>query len=369
MQRDDPDRYRDRLMIERIASRLGFDWLAARLPGDVYPPYVLVAVALVVQFGVVDGYNFFVTGRSTVLDNPTSVITGLGLILAVAGSRWMRDSYAEAVADLRPSERDGTVGETGDAGKPLPEAFRSIVPVRVTLAFLVIGYLAFFGNAVVLLGIDTLVEIRGVVGTILRDFIVLPAVVVPAMIEFGVLYLGIHVGLPRKIAAADLDLFYYDPRDMGGFAAVGQLLKRSYYLLTVGLLLYFFLVYGPVILSGILPTPFPEPEAPILVMFTVLWFAGVASIAYSMYRIHTVMARKKAATIREIEDEIREILDDPYDINTAHIADHDRREAIEHRLQQVRATKEYPSTFTMWSQILISVLLPQALQLAVQVAP
>jgi len=369
MQRDDPDRYRDRLLIERIAARLGFERLAERLPGDVYPPYVLVAVALVIQFGVVDGYNFFVTGRSTVLDNPTSVITGLGLILAVAGSRWMRDSYAEAVADLRPSERERMPSDTARTSESFPDAFRSITPLRVKLAFLAVGYVAFFANAFFLLGIDTIVEIRGVFGTVLRDFLVLPVVVVPAMIEFGVLYLGIHVGLPRRIARADLDLFYYDPRNMGGFAAVGELLKRSYYLLTAGLVLYFFLVYGPVILSGILPTPFPEPKTPILVMFTLLWLAGVVSIAYSMYRIHTVMSRKKAATIREIEDEIRDILDDPYDINTAHIADHDRREAIEHRLQQVRATKEYPSTFTMWSQIAISVLLPQALQLAVQVAP
>jgi len=369
MEREDPDEYRDRLLIERIAAVLGVDWLADRLPGDLYPPYLLVVAALLVQFGVVDGYNFFVTGRSTILDNPTSVVTGVGLILAVAGSRWMRDSYADAVADLRPSERDEIHGDADGAGGSLPDAFRSIAPLRVTLAFCVIGYVAFFANAFFLLGIDTIVQIRGVFGTVLRDFLVLPVVYVPAMIEFGVLYLGIHVGLPRRIARADLDLFYYDPRNMGGFAAVGELLKRSYYLLTAGLVLYFFLVYGPVILSGILPTPFPEPETPILVMFTLLWLAGVASIAYSMYRIHTVMADKKAQTIREIEDEIREILDDPYDINAAHIADHERREAIQHRLAQVKATREYPSTFTMWSQIAISVLLPQALQLAVQVAP
>jgi hypothetical protein len=38
-------------------------------------------------------------------------------------------------------------------------------------------------------------------------------------------------------------------------------------------------------------------------------------------------------------------------------------------MAQIRETKRYPSTFTMWSQIAISVLLPQALQVALQIAP
>lgn len=369
MQRDDPDDYRERLLVERLAALLGFEWVTDRFPGDVYPPYLLVATALVIQYGVVDTYNVFVGGQSTVLADPFSIVSGLGLILAVAGSRWMRDQYAEAVADLRLSERSGGGATVPGDGGSLRGAFRTVVSQRVKLAFLAIGLAAYFGNAFVLLGVDTIFEIHGVLGGILQDFVVMPVVYVPAMIEFGVLYLGIHVGLPRRIAAADLDLFFYDPRDMGGFAGVGQLLKRSYYLLTAGLLVYFVLVYGPVVLSGYLPNPDPTPEAPVAVMFTGLWLAGVASIAYSMYRMHTVMAGKKAEKIREIEAEIREILADPYDINTAHIADHERREAIEHRLERVRATREYPSTFTMWSQIAISVLLPQALQVAVQAVP
>lgn len=363
MKRDDPDSFRERLLVERIASVLGFEWLADRVPGDVYPPYLLVAVTLVVQYVLIDGYNFFVSGRTTVLEDPASVVTGIGLVLAVWGSRWMRDQYAEAIADLRVSQREGA------SGASLTDTFGSIVSLRFKLVWYGIGLVAFAVNAFVLLGYDTLIDLQGVVGGNLQIFVVMPLVYVPAMIEFGLLYLGIHVFLPRRIAAADLDLFYYDPRDMGGFAAVGQLLKRSYYLLTAGLILYFLLVYGPVVLSTVLPSPYPTPEAPIALMFTALWLAGVASIAYSMYRMHTVMARKKAATIREIEDEIREILDDPYDINAAHIADHERREAIQHRLDRVRATREYPSTFTMWSQIGISVLLPQALQVAVQVVP
>jgi len=41
-------------------------------------------------------------------------------------------------------------------------------------------------------------------------------------------------------------------------------------------------------------------------------------------------------------------------------------ETKERQLSEVRATRTYPTTFTMWSQIGISVLLPQVLQLVVR---
>lgn len=101
-------------------------------------------------------------------------------------------------------------------------------------------------------------------------------------------------------------------------------------------------------------------------MFTVLWLVGIISIGYSMYRVHTLMSEKKAREINKIEAQIRSMLDDPYDIRNSNLAGNEELEEIQHRLEQVRSTREYPSTFTMWTQIGISVLLPQALQLVVQ---
>lgn len=363
MQADDPAAYREELLMERIAGLLRFDSLSAFLPGDLYPPYLLVATALVIQYGVVDGYNALVADKSTIVTDPISMVTGIGVVLGIVGVRWMRDGYAEAVADLRLSQRD-------DLEDPsVVERFRAIVPYRLKLWGYAVGLVLFAANFVFLLGPATVLEIQGVVGILLEPGLVIPFVYLPLIVEFALLYVGIHVVLPRRIADADLELFFYDPRKMGGFAQVGQLLKRTYYLYTAGLLLYFALIYGPVVLSGIIPTMYPAPEAPIAVLFTLLWILGVASIAYSMFRLHTVMSAKKEREIVEIEAEIRDILDDPYDINEAHIDDPDTRAEIQHRLEQVRSTREYPSTFTMWSQIAISVLLPQALQLGVQVVP
>ena len=89
-------------------------------------------------------------------------------------------------------------------------------------------------------------------------------------------------------------------------------------------------------------------------------------MGHSMWTVHRLMAEKKEAKLRDLEDELRAVIDDPYDISAATVADEDRLDEITRRLEQVRATKEYPTTFTMWSQILVSVLLPQALNLATQ---
>lgn len=354
--------YENSLLIEWIAERLGFGRLVSILPGELYPPYLLVASGLLLDYVVVDSYNYFISGQSSIVRDPMSIVIAIGIILAVVGIRWMRDAYADAVADLRISERESGNLSIGT------DPFTPIIPLRYKLLAYGIGVTLLYGNLFVLLGLSTVIAIEGFVATVLLNLIVIPLVYAPLIVEFALLYAGIHFLLPRRIARANLELFYYDPRNMGGFATVGQLLKRSYYLFTAGLLLYFTLIYAAVIFP-IIPTPYPEPEPIIAVAFSMLWLVGLASIGYSMYRIHMVMKRKKEEKIRELEDEIREMLDDPYDINTSHIADADKREDIQHRIAQIRGTREYPSTFTMWSQIGVSVLLPQALNLAVQAVP
>lgn len=151
---------------------------------------------------------------------------------------------------------------------------------------------------------------------------------------------------------------------MAGFAAVGQLLKRSYYLYTAGLLLFFGLVYGPVLLqaSGYVP------GLAELLFFSTAWFVGLLSIGYSMYTMHQFMSGEKEQRIRELEDELHRAIKNPYDINNSEVADQEQLDETRRRLEQVRNTRVYPATFTMWSQIAISVLLPQFLQLTVQTA-
>lgn len=359
------DRYSEELLIERIAAVLGFERLSKLLPGEIPASYLLVATSLFLQLGVLDSYNYFVVNKNSIADDPGRVFMAIGMVLAVVGIHWMRDRYARAVSGLEIQQRDNS------RAKAVEDSFRSIVSFRTKLAVYLVAVLLYFFNFFVLIGFSTAVGIEGVHRVVVVSLLISPLVQVPLIVEFGLLYLGIHVLLPRRIAKADLDLFFYDPQKMGGFSPVGQLFKRSYYLYTGGLLVYFGMVYWPLILTDFfnIQHEYPTPDVLIAVYFTLLWFVGVLSIAHSMYRTHALMSRKKDQAIAEIEAEIKDILDDPFDINADHIEDPDKREEINHRVAQIRDTKRYPSTFTMWSQILISVLLPQALQVAIQIAP
>lgn len=221
-----------------------------------------------------------------------------------------------------------------------------------------------YGHVVFVVGLDALVRVRGVVWTVITTFVISPFYIA-VVVEAVLLYLSVHILLPRRLANSDLDVHFLDPRQMGGFRPLGNLLKRSYYLYTAGLLLYLAWIYGPVVV----PDEFVVVAEPGLVeaaFFTLLWITGLATLSYSIHTVHRIMAREKEQKIREIEVELRDTIDDPYDIGTAEIRDLERFDEIQQRLEFVRATGTYPTTFTMWAQILVSVILPQVVQLSVQ---
>jgi len=369
MTQHNPESYKQKLLTNRIATALGFeqlsDWLDAKseaLPG-IPPSYLLVAFALILDMGILEAYNYFI-GKNTVVDDPSRIFITAGIVLAVVGLRWLNETYAQSIATLQLPDRDLENGTESE------ERFKNLLSVRATIAVYLVVLALFYINLFVLLGFSTTVEIQGLVRAIAGNFFIFPFYVLLA-IEFGMFYLSIHLLLPRRIIQADLNMFFYDPQNMGGFGLIGQLLKKSYYLYTAGLLLYFFLVYWPQILNDIinLNTVYPEAPAIVAVFLTVLWMVGICSIGYSMYRMHTLMSRKKREAIKDIEKEIKDHLDAPFDITTDHIEDSELRAEFEHRISEIRNTRQYPSTFTMWSQILISVLLPQVMQIALQILP
>ena len=103
-----------------------------------------------------------------------------------------------------------------------------------------------YGHVVFVVGLDALVRVRGVVWTVITTFVISPFYIA-VVVEAVLLYLSVHILLPRRLANSDLDVHFLDPRQMGGFRPLGNLLKRSYYLYTAGLLLYLAWIYGPVV--------------------------------------------------------------------------------------------------------------------------
>jgi len=357
----DESQFRDRPFVEQIASGLGFDRLSRALPGPaVYPPYLLLAALLVYDFGVVNTIFHLTIGPHIFVSTPTAVASIPGLALAVLGIRYMSDGYANALERLDLSDR--TPGDD-------LSAFERAVSPRAKVAVYAVGAVLLTAHVLFYMA-PMLVSVVGVPGLIHR--IVIWNVYLLFVVEFALLYISVHVSLPRRLRAADVGLFYYDPENMGGFGPLGQLLKRSYYLYTAGLLLFLVITFGPVYLNSIGATAGTAAAgsggipASTTAFFTVAWVIGVLSIAHSMLAIHRLMDEEKQEHIAALEAELRDAIEEPYEITTAERADEERLNDIERRLDQVRSTRVYPASFTMWSQIAVSVLFPQALQLVLQ---
>lgn len=355
-----PDTYQEPLLTEMIADAVGLDRVAAQFGvGHIHTPYLLASIGLLVEYGILDSYNYFIAGKSSVVSDPGSIMIGVGIVVAAIGTRYMNERYAKAIDSLRLHDRL----DQADHGK-----FKQRVSTRTKLSLYGFAVGLHLINVFVILGFQTIRSIEGILTAVGSNFVLIPIVYIPFVLEFALTFLGIHFLLPRRLGDIDISLFFYDPRNMGGFAYVGQLLKRSYYIYTIGLIVYFLLVYLPVILSRFVASPYPEPGPVAAGFFTVAWLVGLASIAYSMYRIHRIMASDKNQKIEELEADIREAIENPYDIRSSKIRDQEKYEESKRLLEQVRGTREYPTTFTMWSQIAISVVLPQALKVALQLS-
>lgn len=353
----DKGQYRDQLLIELIADRLQFDVLVERIPGpDIYPPYALVGIAVFIEYGIFDLYNYFISGNNSFIVEPNSLAVPSMVILGVIGTRYIHDTYDAAIGRLRIEERKTTAD---------PELFEGLLPLRARIGVWILTVLITKAFALFVLGFGNLIAIDGI-GLFLYGQAVFPLVYLPVLVEFGLAYFAVHLIVPRRLRKAEIGLFFHDPRKMGGFQPIGELLKRSYYLYTAVLILYFIQTKVPVLLSEYVATPYPAPETPIIdLVLTVGWGVGVVTIAYSMFRVHEIMKSEKEKRIQELEAELTTVMDNPFDVHAAEVTDPDQYETVQNRLQHVRDTKTYPTTFTMWSQIFISVLLPQALSMVV----
>lgn len=352
--------YRDQLLIEFIAEKLGVGWLSDALPGPrIYPPYLLVASGLFIEYGLFDLYNYFISGNSSWVTQPNSLAIPAMAVLGVVGLRYIHDSYADAVINLGITDKDL------DIDPSMRTQFEGLVSFR----FRAIGYLTtlsiYYAFLVFALGIPQLIDISGIGLVLYAQVVSFPLIIIPILFELGITYVAVHTVIPRRIAKADFGLFYYDPRNLGGFEPVGELLKRSYYIYTAILLLWFLQTHLPVLVSEFLSTPYPPPGPIVQVALSGVWVIGVLTIGYSMYRTHSIMKRKKEEKIRSLEQELKKAVENPYDATLSNIHDRAQYEEAQETLTHVKNTKTYPTTFAMWSQIFISVLLPQALNMIV----
>jgi hypothetical protein len=370
--------YQDTLLIEWVAKRFGVARLADLFNTNVYLPYIFVGIIIFVAFALLPAYSYMTTGYHSLLANPfRPVIISVGLFFSVASIRYMTNRYSQAISQLELNQRQTALN--GNQFKGII-SFRSKVLVyglmlsiyylSVLIPSLIqgLGIDTEFGLLTALSGrdIQTLIDAEGLVTTVIGQLIIVPFVNLPVILEFGMLFFGIHVLLPNRLSQANLELFFHDPRNMGGLNDIGQLLKQSYYIYTGGVLLYFVVAYAPVIFSHLANSPRPTPGFDVVALFSLVWAIGLGTVIYSFYKIHRIMASKKEQRLKEIESDIKALIENPFEIRSSRVTDTEAMETKERQLRQVQSTRTYPATFTMWWQLGLSVLLPQALQLAVQ---
>lgn len=354
-QKTEPAGQWDPLLIEKFSDWTGFTALANRLPVDVYPPYLYVGTFLFLSFGVVNTFvHIFTSYQHAFIENLYLIVIPIGLILSVTGIRYMRAGHEHTIEALRFEERVG-----------VNDHHKQVFSLRTKIIVYLLGVLGFFIHLIANVGVDQLVTNQGPLRALLGNLFFTPIGYLPIVVEGVMMYLSVHILLPRRLEEADLGVFFFDPKNMGGFEPVGNLLKYSYYFYTGGLILYLVFLYGPVIGPVAAAVP-AEPGLTAAVFFTLMWLIGLLTLAYSMFKVHRIMAEEKEARLREIEDRLREAVDNPYDITSAEIVDEAEFEDIQILLEEVRGTSEYPTTFTMWVQIGISVLLPQVLRLVIE---
>jgi ABC-type multidrug transport system fused ATPase/permease subunit len=154
-------------------------------------------------------------------------------------------------------------------------------------------------------------------------------------------------------------IHFFDPEGVGGLRPLGELIKKAYYFVAVGLVAYALVTYAPFVSTGWEVSEFAN------VLFTGVWVITIGTVGFAVYILHRFLQRDKREEIQRLEAEIQERVSNPWDV-AAYDVPTDEKERVQdlrQRMERVSATKEYPATFSIWSQLLLSIVIPKAIQL------
>jgi len=339
--------YDEDLWLDKLARRVGFGWLSGRLPGDVPPSYLFTVILVGTLVPTVNAYAYFAGDPVVYIENPLFVLQPLALVGGVFGARALRRRYHRVTQEMKLQRR------TDD-----PEPLLDIVPDWLPWIL--------FGGA--LLQIAARVWALGGFGAIYRDggltMVVGWGVLNPLWsalaVQFVAVYLAIEFVAPWRLYRSDIGIDFLDPEGLGGLRPIGELVKHAYYYMVAGLIAFALVVYGPVVSA-----PSWGPTATTSIVFTAAWLGTVATVAFAVFILHLFMREEKRLELHRLNQILRETIDNPWDIKTYDV-DEEKEGLVEElqcRIDTVSATREYPATFSIWSQLLISIVLPKGVQL------
>ena len=326
--------------LDGFARRLGFGWLARRLPWAI-PPSYLYAVTTIVTFTTVStAYDLAVGATPIYTENPYFLLQPVALVAAVYAARSLHGAYDGVMAEMRVAERASD-----------PEPLLELVPARLPWAL--------FGVAATLQLVRAVLDASAFDTTgLVANFVIFPFVYAPILVQFIAVYVGIEFLAPWRLSRSDVGIHFLDPEGVGGLRPLGELIKRAYYWIVGGLVVYALITYAPFI------TKDWTVSAVAGTIFTAVWVGTVATVAFAVFTLHRFMHREKRAEIRDLEAQLREHIENPWDVQSYDVPEGKERRVsdLRDRIDRVSATSEYPATFNIWSQLLLSIAIPKALQ-------
>ena len=334
----DPDRD---LWLDSFARYLGFSRIG-RLFGLSLPPAYLYAVVTVVGWAAVStGLDLLYFGTDPIyVRNPYFLLQPIALLGSVYGARSLRRSYEAAVEEMKLEERTDDIDQ-----------FRDLIPSWFPWLL--------FGTAAALQLLRTYADLGTFTSTgLVANAVVFPFVYAPILVQFLVVYVEIEFVAPWQLYQSDVGIHFLDPHGVGGLRPFGELVKRAYYYVVAGLIAYAFLIYAP----GL---PVASVSATAAAIFTAVWAASIATVAFAVFVLHRFLHREKRDELERLEAELRSHIENPWNVREYDVPEDatDQVEKIRERIETVSATREYPATFNIWTQLLLSVAVPKAVQL------
>lgn len=331
----------EELWLDRFARYLGFGIVTDRFAPDVPPSFVYAVFTVVGWTGLSTVADLFVFGNTPIyVSNPYFLLQPAILLVAVYGAHSLTRSYREAVDEMRLSERADD-----------PDRFLDVTPAWLPWVL--------FGTAAGLQLIRTGADFATFSTTgIVANGLVYPFVYAPIIVQFLVVYVAIEFVVPWRLYTSNVGIYFLDPHGVGGLRPIGELVKKAYYYVFLGLLVYALITYAPGVDSWAV-------SAAAGTIFTGVWIATIATVAFAVLVLHRFLHREKRQELQRLEAALHDLIERPWDVREYSIPE-DAREDVEdlrERIRRVSETREYPATFSIWTQLLLGVVVPKAVQL------
>ncbi|MCD2201084.1 hypothetical protein LPA44_14460 [Halobacterium sp. KA-4] len=339
-----------RILLDKVLYRVGAGRLQEQLPGSPRPITIWAFSFVLFDVVILQMYKELVGYTATFLINPAWLLSPTLVVLAALGTSYLYGRYDRALELIDIENRTSNL-----------EPFKNLTPSWVRFGLYSIGVIYALFN-LYNLGINRILEAGGI-AELLGVAVVLPFGYAPVFIEFLTVYIGIMIYLPRQIKKSDFAVHFLDPEGLGGLKPIGELIKLTYYLIVIGLVNYLILTYGPFAFGEIMQTPYQKPGLVVNAAFTAIWILTVGLLGHALYQLHSFLKREKQEELAQLETRIQDVVESPYNAAEWEVTDEEEFQDIRDRMNYVSATREYPTTFAMWSQILIGLIIPKAVQM------